>query len=99
MAVQPLPFKAAQLSKAFAAAIDRSRATAHSTWQPNYAVARRLGVDSSALGRMTTACKVAVSENVTADVGLSLRSGSDLCVLDMAQPSPDGAELKACKSA
>lgn len=88
--MQPLPFKAAQLSKAFASAIDRSRATAHSTWQPNYAVARKLGVDSSALGRMTTACKVAVGEGV-ADIGLSLRAGADLCVLDMAQPSPDGA--------
>jgi hypothetical protein len=55
-------------------------------------VAKKLGIDSCALGRITGACKVGVGEEVV-DIGLSLRSGSSLCIPDMAQPSLDGASL------
>ena len=58
-------------------------------WQPNYVLARKLKIDGSALGRLTGACKVAAGE-ATIDVGLFLRSGTNLCIADMARPSPDG---------
>lgn len=59
-------------------------------WAPNYAVARKLGIESSALGRITAACRVMVGQE-SYDVGLSLRHGNDLCVPGMSRPSPEGA--------
>jgi hypothetical protein len=92
ISVQPLPFKAVQLSKAFQTMIERDKAQSLRTWHANYSVARKLNIDGSALGRMTAACKVVAGAAVF-DIGLSLRSGTTLCLPDMAQPSPDGALL------
>eukprot|EP00892_Ulva_mutabilis_P011795 jgi/Ulvmu1/8989/UM005_0080.1 len=58
-------------------------------WSPNYAVARKLGIESSALGRITAACRVTVGQE-TYDVGLSLRHGNDLSLPGMSRPSPEG---------
>ena len=89
--LRPLPFKALQLSRSFQASIERERAAATSNWLPNYTVARKLNLDSSALGRITAACKVAAGDESDAyDIGLSIRAGTNLCVPDMAQPAPDG---------
>jgi hypothetical protein len=90
--VQPLPFTAHQLSGVFTSFIQQARTTHLSSWQPNYVVASKLGVESSALGRITASCKVAVGEEVI-DIGLSLRSGAFLCIPDMAQPAPDGVHF------
>jgi hypothetical protein len=81
-----------QLSKAFFAAIERERAQTAASWLPNYSVARKLHLDSSALGRITAACRVAVGGDAI-DIGLGIRAGTSLCVPDMAQPSPDGAPM------
>ena len=58
-------------------------------WSQNYAVARKIGIESSALGRITGACRVTVGQE-SFDVGLSLRHGNDLCVPGMSRPSPEG---------
>lgn len=58
-------------------------------WLPNYVVARKMGIDSSALGRITAACRVTVGQQ-SLDVGISLRHGNDLCVPGMSRPSPEG---------
>lgn len=87
--MQPLPFKAVQLTKTFQIIIEKGKAQSLRAWHANYSVARKLNIDGSALGRMTAACKVVAGDAVL-DIGLSLRSGTTLCVPDMAQPSPDG---------
>lgn len=58
-------------------------------WLPNYVVARKMGIDSSALGRITAACRVTIGQD-SYDVGLSLRHGHGLCVPGMSRPSPEG---------
>lgn len=66
------------------AACDRSL-----VWLPNYVVARKMGIDSSALGRITAACRVTVGQQ-SFDVGVSVRHGNDLCVPGISRPSPEG---------
>jgi hypothetical protein len=60
-------------------------------WHANFIVARKLGIDSSVLGRITGTCRVTVGEHQI-DVGLGLRSGADLAVPDFARPAPEGAQ-------
>lgn len=72
----------------------RARADSAERWLPSFMVARRLGIESSALGRMTGSCFVTVGEK-SFDVGLSLRHGADLCVPEFACPAPEGSSLSA----
>jgi hypothetical protein len=67
-----------------------TRAYNSEKWFPSFVVARRLGIESSALGRLTGGCRVTVGDK-SFDVGLSLRHGTDLCVPDLACPSPEGS--------
>lgn len=59
-------------------------------WHTSYTVARKLGLESSVLGRLTGACRVTVGDKQV-DVGLGLRSGNDLAAPEYARPAPGGA--------
>lgn len=67
-----------------------TRANKSEKWSPSFVLARRLGIESSALGRLTGSCRVTVGDK-SFDVGLSLRHGTDLCVPELACPSPEGS--------
>lgn len=73
-----------------------TRAENSEKWFPSFVVARRLGIESSALGRLTGGCRVTVGDKLY-DVGLSLRHGTDLCVPELAYPSPGGAFPRFCE--
>jgi hypothetical protein len=66
-----------------------NRADSAQKWFPSFVVARRLGIESSALGRLTGGCRVTAGDK-SFDVGLSLRQGTDLCVPELACPAPEG---------
>jgi hypothetical protein len=58
-------------------------------WFPSFMVARRLGMESSTLGRLTGACRIAVRDK-SYDVGLGIRHGQEMSVPEFARPAAEG---------